>query len=106
MERELQYLFRLHEVLESRVEELVPIDDPRLRKELRFILDAQLADQRSVWDMLPDGSYRQRTPEPGREKSAQQLQIELAEREYKRATRLRKRRPKGIPGRASGQSEE
>jgi len=86
--------------LESRVETIVPIEDPRLRKDLRFILDAQLSDSRSAWDMQSDGSYRQRVPEEGRDKGSQQQQIELAEKEYKRATRLRKRRPKGIPGRA------
>ncbi|HVK83873.1 MAG TPA: polyphosphate kinase 1, partial [Kofleriaceae bacterium] len=43
--------------LEKRVEVLVPVEDPRLQSELRFIIDTQLSDQRGAWDMLPDGSY-------------------------------------------------
>ena len=48
--------------LESRVEVVAPVEDPALRQELRLILDAQLVDQRSVWDMQSDGSYIQRQP--------------------------------------------
>ncbi|HEY5927383.1 MAG TPA: polyphosphate kinase 1, partial [Kofleriaceae bacterium] len=47
--------------LEKRVEVLVPVEDPRLQQELRFILDTQLSDQRGAWDMQPDGSYVQRS---------------------------------------------
>ena len=83
--------------LESRVECVVPVEDPRLQEELRFMLDAQLNDQRSAWEMQPDGTYVQRTPGPGRkEKSSQQALIDWAEKRHKEATRLRKRRPKGI----------
>jgi polyphosphate kinase len=83
--------------LESRVESVVPVEDPRLQEELRFVIDAQLEDQRSAWEMQPDGTYVQRVPGKGRKgKSSQQLLIERAEKRYKEATRLRKRRPKGI----------
>lgn len=47
--------------LEARVEVLAPVEQPELTKELRVILDSQLNDQRSAWDMQPDGSYVQRT---------------------------------------------
>jgi polyphosphate kinase len=47
--------------LESRVEVHAPVENPELRQELRLILDVQLADQRSAWDMQPDGSYVQRS---------------------------------------------
>ena len=44
--------------LESRVEVVTPIEQSDLKQELRMILDMQLKDQRSRWEMLPDGSYR------------------------------------------------
>jgi len=88
--------------LESRVEQMVSIESPALRKQLRFMLDAQLADQRSAWEMQPDGSYVQRQPRNERkDKSSQQTLIERAEKAYKDATRLRKRTPKGIAKRAT-----
>jgi polyphosphate kinase len=76
--------------LEKRVEVLVPIEDPRLQGELRHVLDTQLSDQRGAWDMLPDGSYVQRTG-MGAKHSQQQL-IERTERRLKDATRLRRRK--------------
>jgi len=48
--------------LEARVEVLCPVEHPQLMEELRVILDTQLVDQRSAWDMLPDGNYVQRVP--------------------------------------------
>jgi polyphosphate kinase len=76
--------------LENRVEVLVPIEDPRLQSELRFMLDTQLSDQRGAWDMLPDGSYLQRTGLNA--KHSQLQQIERTERRLKEATRLRRRK--------------
>ncbi|MGE5185875.1 MAG: polyphosphate kinase 1, partial [Acidobacteriota bacterium] len=76
--------------LEKRVEVLVPIEDPRLQAELRFILETQLTDQRGAWDMQPDGSYVHRT---GLNAKHSQLQmIERTERRLKEATRLRRRK--------------
>ncbi len=46
--------------LESRVEISVPVEAPRLKKQLRQLLDLQLKNQRNVWEMEADGSYRQR----------------------------------------------
>jgi polyphosphate kinase len=87
--------------LESRVECVVSVEEPRLKDELRFILDTQLADPRSAWEMEPDGTYLQRVPPGGRKgKSSQQTLIERAEKRHKDATRLRKRRPQGIARRA------
>lgn len=43
--------------LESRVEVLVPVEAAQLRKELRVVLDVQLADERAGWQMQADGSY-------------------------------------------------
>jgi len=81
--------------LESRVEVLTPVEDPRLQKELRAILDLHLGDQRNAWEMATDGTYTQRR-KPGVEEGSQQLLIERAERRQREASRLKKRRPKGI----------
>ncbi|QQE66485.1 RNA degradosome polyphosphate kinase [Leptolyngbya sp. BL0902] len=48
--------------LDRRVEAVVPITDPAIRAELRFILDAYLQDNRQAWDMNADGTYTQRQP--------------------------------------------
>ncbi len=48
--------------LESRVEVVTPVEAPELRALLDEILNVQLNDTRSAWEMLADGSYRQRTP--------------------------------------------
>jgi polyphosphate kinase len=81
--------------LESRVETVVPVESPQLRRDLHFILKTQLADRRSAWDMRADGSYVQRQ---GGERSSQELLIEWAEQRLREATRLKRRRPKGIAG--------
>ncbi|CAM2066373.1 Polyphosphate kinase [Sulfidibacter corallicola] len=67
--------------LESRVEVLVPIEDPILQRDLGKLLDIQLADRRSTWDMKPDGTYVQRQPSnPAEEKGCQERVIEIAEK--------------------------
>ena len=53
--------------LDARVEAAVPIEDPRLREEIKAILDLQLADDCKAWDMQADGSYHQRRPASGAE---------------------------------------
>ena len=65
--------------LESRVEIVTPVEKPDLRVRLREILEVQLSDQRSAWDMQADGTYRQRRPVDGQDcRSAQEILIELA----------------------------
>ena len=67
--------------LESRVETVVPVEDPDCQRALREILDVQLNDRRSAWDMQPDGSYVQRTPaEDGEQRGAQEQLIALAQK--------------------------
>jgi polyphosphate kinase len=83
--------------LEKRVEVLVPIEDVRLQNELRHVLDTQLSDQRAAWDMLPDGSYVQRTGMGA--KHCQQQLIERLERRLKEATRLRRRKVQSMVSR-------
>jgi len=86
--------------LESRVEVLVPVEAPDLRKELRVLLDTQLADARCAWDMREDGTYEQRKgPDGGT--SCQQLLVERAAKHHKQATRLKRRRPRSAAKRNS-----
>lgn len=66
--------------LESRVEVHAPVEHPELRQELRLILDVQFADSRSAWDMLPDGTYRQRQPDDDKAKGAQETLIGVADK--------------------------
>jgi polyphosphate kinase len=77
--------------LESRVEVVVPVEAPALRKELRSILDTQLQDQRNAWDMAPDGTYTQRKPQAEGEVGSQERLIKAAEKRFKDATKGRDR---------------
>jgi polyphosphate kinase len=52
----------MHRNLSGRVEAITPIETPELRQRLWELLQILLTDQRQAWDMLPDGTYRQRTP--------------------------------------------
>ncbi|WP_280535799.1 polyphosphate kinase 1 [Halopenitus sp. POP-27] len=51
--------------LDHRVEAVTPVENERLRRQLRFILEASLRDNRRRWVMQSDGSYEQNTPEEG-----------------------------------------
>jgi polyphosphate kinase len=78
--------------LESRIEVIAPIEEPALRKKLRLILDTQLAGQRGVWEMQPDGSYVERAPDSA--VSPQQTLLEFAESERFEQSKPRRRRNK------------
>jgi len=83
--------------LESRVEILVPIENASLRKELHALFETQLGDQRSAWDMQPDGSYVQRRPRGGsRGRPCQEVLIEASRLRSERARRLRKVKPRAF----------
>jgi len=62
--------------LESRVEAVVPVEDPQLRKQLRAVLDCQLKPNRCQWQMQSDGSYIRSSASD----SCQQFLIELTEK--------------------------
>jgi polyphosphate kinase len=82
--------------LESRVEVVTPVEAPELQEKLSQILDVQLNNQRSTWDMQPDGTYVQRLPAEGQDpRGAQEILIALAEQRQKVAKRLKKRKRKG-----------
>jgi polyphosphate kinase len=78
--------------LESRVEVLVPVESRELRKEIGKILDVLLSDNQGAWEMRGDGGYERIRPEGDAEaRSAQQALIERAGKQYRQATRLRRR---------------
>ncbi|MDD2465423.1 MAG: polyphosphate kinase 1 [Desulfobulbus sp.] len=78
--------------LDRRVEVIAPVESLGLQKQLREILDLQLADQRGAWEMQTDGSYVQRQPSGGAEKrSAQELLIEKSEKRLAEARRMYKK---------------
>jgi polyphosphate kinase len=81
--------------LESRVESLVPVELPAQQQELQSIIDAQLEDPRSAWDMQSDGTYVQRSGGEGRQgRNAQSGFARRAEKQLKQAQKLRKRKTK------------
>ena len=51
--------------LNERVETVIPVEDPALKRELDDILSAYEQDNCSVWDCGSDGEYALRTPAPG-----------------------------------------
>ena len=81
--------------LESRVEVVVPVEGPALRAELRTVLDAQLAPESDAWEMQPDGTYLRHQLPDGQRRLHERF-FEKAEKRLRQASRLRKRRPKGI----------
>ncbi|MES9959261.1 MAG: polyphosphate kinase 1 [Sedimenticola sp.] len=86
--------------LESRVEVVTPVEDARLRENLRFFLDTQLNDQRSAWEMQPDGSYIQRQPSGEEDTTGcQELLIQNAEKRAKKATKHLRGKRKYRPNR-------
>lgn len=50
---------------DRRVEAVAPVENPGLQEKLWSLLQVCLRDDRQAWDMLPDGTYRQRVPGPG-----------------------------------------
>ena len=65
--------------LEVRVEVVTPVEDIKLRQDLRLILDVQLSSLRNSWEMHTDGSYTQRQTVPDQDvRSAQETFIELS----------------------------
>jgi polyphosphate kinase len=87
--------------LESRVEVLVPIEHESLRRQLHIILEAQLSDHRSAWDMQSDGSYVQRRPGSSQSMlSSQEMLVAAAALRAERARRLRKVKPRAFARRA------
>ena len=53
--------------LDSRVEAVVPIDDPELKERLGRVLELALADNQLTWELSASGHYERRSPAPGEE---------------------------------------
>ena len=86
----------MHRNLEKRIEVLSPIEDPILQKELRQILDIQLQDQRSAWEMKFDGQYERPANLKGkRAKSSQEVLVEIAEKRQAAARKIKLLQSKG-----------
>ena len=76
--------------LESRVEVVAPVEDEKLRQELRLIIDVQLSARKNVWEMQSDGSYIQREAnDTGAARSSQDIFIELAQKRMAAASKHR-----------------
>ncbi|WYD79275.1 MAG: polyphosphate kinase 1 [Candidatus Electrothrix gigas] len=74
--------------LEDRVEVITPVALKELRQELREILNVQLADQRSAWEMQSDGTYIQRMSKKETAKGSHETLIEKAEKRLSDAQAL------------------
>ncbi len=81
--------------LEARVEVLCPVESPALVRELRIVFDTHIADQRSAWDMLADGSYVQRVPlDVDIVSGSHSLLIARTERRQKESLKQKKKKTK------------
>jgi len=76
--------------LEARVEILCPVEPPELTRELRTVFETHLADQRSAWDMQPDGAYIQRKTADGQGEGSHRLLIARAEKRVKENLKKKK----------------
>jgi polyphosphate kinase len=74
--------------LESRVEVVTPVEDAKLRQELRLIIDVQLSSRKHVWEMQSDGSYVERKEISGKNSlSSQETFIQLAQKRMAAASK-------------------
>jgi len=81
--------------LGARVEVMCPLETPAIVKEMRVVLDIHLADQRSAWEMQPDGSYHQRRGHLGADGEGSHAQlIARAERRLKESLKQKKKKTK------------
>ncbi len=76
--------------LESRVEVVTPVDQAELKGELRMILDTQLQDKRSRWEMQADGSSCLAVEEDADHISSQAHMIAFYDNKHRKARQLKK----------------
>jgi len=86
--------------LESRVEVVAPVDDPILRKELRAVLDLQLAPNRCAWQMASDGSYLRLGAGADGAANCQQALMDMIDRKEEEEAKRVKKRQRGFARRA------
>jgi len=83
--------------LEERVEVITPVEPNDLRTKLREILDIQLSNQCSGWDMQADGTYIQRKASVRAEQEgSQEILIQQAGKRLADAQRMSKKKKKKI----------
>lgn len=56
--------------LDRRVEAVAPVEDPHHRRAMCDVLELMWEDNRQAWELLPDGTYRQRQPPSPEEERA------------------------------------
>ena len=59
--------------LDRRVEAITPVEDRTLHARLQALLETCLADNRQAWELRPDGTYVQRTPQDDVERATHRL---------------------------------
>jgi polyphosphate kinase len=84
--------------LNSRIETVIPVEDPVLKRELDAVLDTYEKDNSSVWDLGADGVYVRRTPRDG------EVRLEVQE-EFIRRARLQAGMGGAPPGDVSAGTE-
>ncbi len=82
--------------LEHRVEVLAPVEDPELQEALRNIIDTQLSDEYSIWQMHGDGGYTRLVGSSETGEGSQQALIRHAQERVRQAKRLKRRKPQGV----------
>lgn len=81
--------------LEARVEVVIPIEEKSLQQRLREILDVQITNKRSVWEMQSDGTYLQRRPKGSEDqRTVQEILIDLAEKRLAASPLAKKKKGK------------
>jgi len=67
--------------LDNRVEAVMPVETRHVRRQLRFVLEATLSDNRRRWLMDEDGGYEQVTPGEGEPvRDVQEILMDATER--------------------------
>lgn len=68
----------MHRNLHNRVELVVPIYDEGIKKKLWDYLEVVRQDNRRSWELMTDGTYKQRVPAPGEEeKGTHEIMMQL-----------------------------
>ena len=81
--------------LESRVEVVTPIEDKNCQQRLREMIDIQLENKRSVWDMQSDSTYIKRQADKGDDqRTVQEILIELANKRLASSPMAKKKKLK------------
>jgi polyphosphate kinase len=86
--------------LESRVEVAAPVEAQAEQARLREILDIQITNKRSAWEMQSDGSYIQRKPKDGDDnRTVHDILIELAQKRLEGTSKKKRKKARKSPSR-------